>query len=327
MEYLLAFVAISLTTLGSVILIWFLDRFEKEPIWLLALVFVWGALPAIIISLIFEGLLGIPLGFLGDPGLTDVVMGSFVAPIVEESAKGLALLILFFLLRSRFDDVLDGIVFGAIVGAGFAWIEDIMYVCSAFNQGGIEAMGTVFFLRVFIFGLNHAFFTAITGLGFGLARVSRSCWVGGIYIIVFFFLAMGAHFLHNTLVGVGGDAGVLVSFLTHWMGVIGLFLIILVTWLIEFRWIKEELRDECTRGTIGERDYQQVSKWFGRLGWEIRFLMAFDIAGFFRVRKMFNELVKLAFLRRDYRRKPTEATARKIEEMRKAVAKMRAKFA
>jgi len=327
MEYLLAFVAISFTTLGSVILIWFLDRFEKEPVWLLTLVFLWGAVPAVIISLIFEGILGIPLGFLGDAALTDVVMGSFVAPIVEESAKGLALLVLFFLLRSRFDDVLDGIVFGAVVGAGFAWIEDIMYVFSAFGRGGVEAMGTVFFLRVFVFGLNHAFFTAITGLGFGLARVSRSCFLGGLYCVVFFFLAMGAHFLHNTLVGVAGDTGVVVSFFTHWMGVVGLFLIIVVTWLIEFRWIKDELRDECTRGTIGERDYQQATKWFGRLGWEIRFLAAFDIVGFFRVRKMFNDLVKLAFLKRDYKRKPTETNARRVDEMRKVVARMRAKFA
>ena len=327
MEYILAFVGVTVTTAGSLVVIWFLDRFEKEPVWLLALVFIWGAVPAVILSLIAEGMFGIPLGFLVEEGVANVVMGSLVAPVVEESAKALALLAVFFLLRNQLDDVMDGIVFGAVVGAGFAWIEDVLYVCSAFKTGGLEGMGTVFFIRVFVFGLNHAFFTALAGLGFGLARLSRSCWVGGLAVLGFFGLAMGAHFLHNTLVGVFQEEGLIISFVTHWMGVIGLACVIVIAWIIEFKWIREELREECPRGTIGERDYKQVTKWFGRLGWELRFLAAFDVVGFFRVRKMFNLLVKLAFVKRAYRRRPTAANQRSVEELRAKVAKCRAAFA
>jgi len=327
MEYIAGTLAVSTMTAANLVIIWLLDRFEKEPIWLLAFAFLWGAVPAIVISLVAELIFGVPLNMLLGRAAADVVSASFVAPVVEESAKAFALLALFVILRNELDDILDGIVFGAIIGAGFAWIEDIFYICGAFSEGGLENMGSVFFLRCFVFGLNHAFFTALTGLGFGAARVVRSCWFGCLAIFAFFGLAVGAHFFHNFLVSVAGEAGVVVSFLAHWLGVFGLFVVIVIAWLFEWNWIRQELRDEVQLGHIGERDYRQVSKWFGRLGWELRFLFALDFLGFLRIRKMFNLLVKLAFLKRSQRRAPNAGTAKKIDELRGRVARLRAKFA
>jgi RsiW-degrading membrane proteinase PrsW (M82 family) len=322
-EYLAATLAVTLTTIASLILIWFLDRFEKDPVWLLALVFLWGAVPAIIISLVFEMIVGLPLPYLLDAWTADVFMSSIVAPIVEESAKAIALLLVFVALRHHLDDILDGIIFGALVGVGFAWIEDIFYLFGAASEGGVEAMGFVFVLRVFVFGLNHAFFTALTGLGFGIAKVVRSCWLGGLAVLFFFAAAVGAHFLHNALVSVGGEAGVLVSFLVHWGGVLGLLLVVIAVWFAEWHWIKKELRAEVVSGTIGERDYRQVSKWFGRVGWELRFLVAFDLGGYLHVRRMYNRLVKLAFMKRSYARRPKESTERRIAELRERIVRDR----
>ncbi|NIT36842.1 MAG: PrsW family intramembrane metalloprotease [candidate division Zixibacteria bacterium] len=93
--------------------------------------------------------------------------------------EGVRFAFIFFVIRHHLDDILDGIVFGAVVGAGFAWLEDIFYVLGAAAEG-VEAMGLVFVLRVFVFGLNHAFFTALAGLGFGVVKVVRSCWLGGL---------------------------------------------------------------------------------------------------------------------------------------------------
>jgi len=318
-EYLAGAVAVTVTTIGSLFIIWLLDRFEKDPVWLLMLIFLWGAVPAIIISLIVEMISGIPLPYLMDAWTADIFMGSIVAPITEEFAKALALLAVFALLRHHLDDILDGIIYGAVVGIGFAWVEDIMYCFGACAEGGFEAMGMVFFLRVFVFGLNHAFFTALTGIGFGIAKVVRSCWVGGLAVIFFFALAIGAHFLHNTLVGVAGDAGIIVSFLVHWGGVIGLLAVVVAVWFAEWGWIKKGLKDEVGRGTIGKRDFEQVSKWFGRVGWELRFLFAFDFGGFFYVRRLYNRLVKLAFLKRSYERRPNEARQRRIDGLRKRI--------
>jgi RsiW-degrading membrane proteinase PrsW (M82 family) len=323
-EYLAAALAVTLTTIASLILIWFLDRFEKDPVWLLATVFLWGAVPAVIVSLVVELIFGLPLPYLLDSWAAGIFMSSVVAPVVEESAKGVALLFVFLVLRHHLDDILDGIIYGAVIGVGFAWVEDIFYLFGAAAQGGMEAMGFVFVLRVFVFGLNHAFFTALTGLGFGIAKVVRSCWLGGLAVVFFFAAAVGAHFLHNTLVAVGGEAGIVASFLVHWGGLFALLVVVVVVWFTEWYWIKKELRAEVASGTIGERDYHQVSKWFGRLGWELRFLAALDLGGYFRVRRMYNRLVKLAFLKRSYARRPKDSTERRIAELRERVARDRA---
>jgi len=303
-------------------LIWFLDRFEKEPIWLLALAFLWGAVPAVVVSLVIEAAFRIPLGHILEKGIAEAVMGTVVAPVTEEGAKALGLLLLFLVIRHHLDDILDGIIFGAVVGAGFAWLEDIFYVLGAAAEG-VEAMGIVFVLRVFVFGLNHALFTALAGLGFGVAKVVRSCWLGVLAVALSFGAAVGAHLLHNALVGMESEAGVVASFAIHWSGVFGLLVIIVGVWFAEWHWIKNELREELALGTVGEREYRQVSKWFGRLGWELKFLAAFDVDGFIRVRKMYNRLVKLAFLKRSWRRRPRERTERRIAELRERIAQGR----
>ena len=317
----------SVTTAGSLVLIWFLDRFEKDPLWLLTLVFLWGAVPAAVAALIFNTLFQLPLYFMFGPEASLALAASFVAPPVEETAKGVALVIVFFALRHRFTDVLAGITFGAMVGAGFAWVEDISYICAAFYQGGVEAMTALFVIRVFVFGLGHAFMTAITGIGFGLAREVRSCWLGGVAVAFFFGLAMAFHFLRNFLSTVFGGPGTILSVLVHWAGLFGLLVVVVGAWVYQWRWIRGELREEVALGNVGERDYRQVSKWFGRLGWELRFLFALDFGGLFRIRKMFNLLVSLAFLKRDYRRRPDERAKRRIEETRARVALLRRKFA
>jgi RsiW-degrading membrane proteinase PrsW (M82 family) len=326
-EYLLGALAVTVATAGSVALIWFLDRFEKDPIWLLALVFLWGAVPAIVAAGTLNTVFGLSLNVIFGPFLGNALTASFVAPPVEETAKGLALLLVFVVLRYRFTDVLAGIVFGAIVGAGFAWVEDITYVLGALARGGMEQMTAVFVLRVFAFGFNHAFFTALTGLGLGLARELRSCWLGAAAALFFFGLAMGAHFLHNFLASFFDMSGAVVSFFIHWAGVGALLVVVVAAWIYQWKWVKVELREEVALGNVGERDYRQVSKWFGRLGWELKFLAALDLEGFMRIRKMFNQLVRLAFLKRDYRRRPSKDTQRRIDETRARVALLRRKFA
>lgn len=327
MEYLIGALAVTVSTAGSVALIWFLDRFEKDPIWLLALVFLWGAVPAIFAAGTLNSIFRYPLDVVFGPYLGHALTASFVAPPVEETAKGLALLILFFVLRHRFTDVLAGIVFGAIVGAGFAWVEDMDYIWKALSEGGTELMTMVFFVRVFLFGFGHAFYTALTGMGFGFARELRNRWLGAGAVLFFFALAMAGHFFHNFLATFFRGGGFLVGLLVHWMGLGGLCIVVVAAWVYQWKWIKVELREEVELGNIGERDYRQVSKWFGRLGWELKFLAALDLEGFMRIRKMFNQLVRLAFLKRDYRRRPSKDTQRRIDETRARVALLRRKFA
>ncbi len=187
-------------------------------------------------------------------------------------------------------------------------------------------MTATFVARVFIFGLGHAFLTAITGIGFGFAREVRSCWLGGLVVVFFFGLAIAFHFIRNFLLSFFGGPGALLYLLVHWVGLFSLLAVIVGAWVYQWKWIRGELREEVALGNVGERDYRQVSKWFGRLGWEVRFFAALDFRGVLRIRKMFNLLVNLAFLKRSYRRRPDEDTWRRIEETRARVALLRRRF-
>jgi len=237
--------------------IWWFDRYEKEPLWLLTVTFLWGAIPAIILSLIVELILGIPVSVLGEGLLTAVVESGGVAPVVEETAKAVALLGLFVFLRHEFDNVLDGIIYGALVGFGFAMTENVLYFLSSLFTGGWGEWGMVVFLRAGVFGLNHAFFTSLTGAALGFARLSRAGW--GKWLVPPFglSLAIAFHAVHN----IGASLAelscmtVLFSLLTDWGGVLVVFAVILLSAKQEKKWITHELKEEVASGVLSQADY------------------------------------------------------------------------
>src|SRR3954447_9527822 len=106
-------------TLLYAVILWWLDRYEKEPLPLLLVAFMWGAVPAILLALLLERWAGLPLE---QVVLTDqareITMASLVAPLVEEAFKAVILVVLFLAYRREFDDVLDGVIYGAMVGLG-----------------------------------------------------------------------------------------------------------------------------------------------------------------------------------------------------------------
>ncbi|MGK2859403.1 MAG: PrsW family glutamic-type intramembrane protease [Thermoanaerobaculia bacterium] len=153
-----------------------LDRFEPEPWWLLALTFVWGAAIATFFSMILNTVnVSILMSTAGAAG--DALGAVISAPIVEELAKGLALLLLFFWQRDEFDNVTDGIVYAMMVALGFAMIENVAYYGRAFAQGGLGDATAVFVLRGVMAPFSHPLFTSMTGIGLGAARESDNRWV------------------------------------------------------------------------------------------------------------------------------------------------------
>jgi hypothetical protein len=96
--------------------VYWLDRYEKEPIILLGATFFWGVVIAAGGAFIINTAFGMGIYvFTGSEGAADVGTTSIVAPIVEEFLKGFAVLIVFFLFRKEFDSVLDGIIYAAIL--------------------------------------------------------------------------------------------------------------------------------------------------------------------------------------------------------------------
>ena len=149
-------------------IIYFIDRYEKEPLWLLGAAFVWGAVPSVIISFIFNSLLSIPLYQLAGSN-SELWAASAIAPPVEETVKGILVLAILFFRRSEIDSLLDGIIYGAVVGMGFAVVENVYYFMNVYAEGGLEAWSVNMFMRGVVFGLNHSLFTAVTGLGVAYA--------------------------------------------------------------------------------------------------------------------------------------------------------------
>jgi hypothetical protein len=116
------------------------------------------------------------------------------------------------------DGPLDGAIYGGVIGLGFTLTEDALYVASAGAQQGAAGFTGLFFVRTVLAGLGHASFTAMTGVGIGVAAESRSGLVKIIAPIGGWMAAVGLHFLHNFLVtfALGGGIGLLLKLLIFW---------------------------------------------------------------------------------------------------------------
>ncbi|HUS13867.1 MAG TPA: PrsW family intramembrane metalloprotease [Chloroflexia bacterium] len=267
-----------------VLVIWWLDRYEKEPVSLAVLAFVWGAVPAILVALVLEIVLGIPFAGAGSIGAFSEA--TVIAPIVEEGAKGILLFILFLAYRHEFDDVLDGILYGALVGLGFSVVENIVYgFRSAFPDGyspgqepELDAVLAIWFLRSGLFGLNHAFFTSITGAALGFLRANPGVRSRVALPVLGLGGAMFFHSLHNSLVSLGELAGssvacigCLVSPVADWSGVVVIGAIALLAGIKERRWIEQQLLEEVAVGRFSPAEYQMLISARRRLGarWDL----------------------------------------------------------
>lgn len=258
-------------------IIWWFDRYEKEPLWLLAVTFLWGAVPAIIISLIAELILGVPVSVLGEGLWAEVVDSGGVAPVVEETAKAIALWGLFVFLRREFDDVLDGIIYGALVGCGFAMTENVLYFVSSLLAEGWVEWSMVVFMRAIVFGLNHAFFTSLTGAALGFARLSRAAWGKWLAPPFGLGLAIGFHAIHNLGASLAelNCMTILFSLFSDWGGVLVVFVVILLAAQQEKTWITQELKEEVASGILSQADYVMttsyrqrfLARWEALLGW------------------------------------------------------------
>lgn len=251
------------------LVLWWLDRYEKEPFALLAVAFVWGAVPSIILALIMQILLDIPVMVIsGSNQLTYELLGaSVVAPLTEEAVKGVALLALLLLLRREIDSPIDGVIYGGIVGFGFAAVENVFYLFGAYSQGGVGGVLGLAFLRAGIFGLNHAMYTGFTGLGVALALEVNRKFLKPVPVAIGFAVSVGVHALHNALAtfsSYGGALALLVAVATDWLGVLILLLVAGVTFWLERRRIAAYGERLVQQSMASEDDVRRLKSTFRR---------------------------------------------------------------
>ena len=156
---------LALVPLGIVLFgVRLIDRWEPEPRSLVVFALAWGAVAAVGLALLFDLLLTVAAG-IRNPFFTGVIQ----APFIEEVAKGLGVFLVFMIGRRAFDGPVDGVVYGALVGAGFAFTENIQYFGISLITGGAGELTLTFILRGLVSPFAHAMFSALTGFAIGIA--------------------------------------------------------------------------------------------------------------------------------------------------------------
>jgi hypothetical protein len=220
--------------------------------------------------------------------------------------------LLLLLFRREFDNVVDGIVYGALVGLGFAMTENIIYFGRAYADGGVVGVGVSFYLRVMLSGLAHAIYTGTIGAGIGYARENRSA-LGWFVAFICFCLGVFQHFLWNTLpagllplvVGDSDEAALLLLFVLFplsaliFLGPGFLFLLIMGfrSSAREARLIREFLKPELEAGVISPLIYDKCGRPFRRSLDEWGQLFSKGPGAWSRRRQTYQLATELAFSR------------------------------
>ncbi len=247
-------------------LVYWIDRWEKEPLRLLGGVFLWGALVAAGGAFVINSVMGLSINlFTHSHALTELATGSVVAPVVEELLKALAVLLVFLIKHDEFDTILDGVVYAAVAALGFAATENTLYIYrDGFLAAGYAGMLSMVFVRVVLVGWQHPFYTAFTGIGLATARLSRRREVQLAAPVFGLLLAIIFHALHNLFaVSLTGFSGFVAGTIFDWTGWTFMFLFVLWAMYREHRWIVEYLREEVALGVISPAQYQAAASTLG----------------------------------------------------------------
>lgn len=251
----------------------FLDRYDPEPPWLIASAFAWGAIVSIVFSAIVNDLIGGIVGAIAqNPVIGHLASVVISAPIFEELSKGVGVVLIMIIFRREFDDILDGIVYGSIVGLGFATVENVLYYGRGVNAGA----GSLVFLllvRGIMSPFIHSTFTSMTGIGCGISRESHNTIVrilapiGGYIGAV--ALHMGWNGVISTLVPVlFGEAG---FWIAYFVLAVPFFLIFVgfcvYTMRRQNKILREMLAIDTARGLITQEQMDTATSALKSTGW------------------------------------------------------------
>ncbi len=252
--------------------IWWLDRYEREPLRWVVLTFLWGALGAtclgVLLSVVMEFSLSmvIPTAY---EGLTSAVI---VAPLAEEFTKGLIFLILIF--SKELDNETDGLIYGAAVGIGFAMVENLLYYGAVALTGTPEMFFFTVFARTFFSALVHTVSSALLGYTIGYVRHRRLFPWLWLWPVIGFVLAVVNHALWNLAATLSGSG--LLDGTREDLEVMGIGMLLVVAMSVmmfaitqfslmrEQKIIKRYLREEAKAGVIPEHHVDIIPYWLKR---------------------------------------------------------------
>jgi RsiW-degrading membrane proteinase PrsW (M82 family) len=279
-------------------LVLWIDRYEGEPLWMLATAFLWGAFIATFAAFFLNTTAQLIVSAVANASAGEAFAAVISAPIVEESGKACILFIFFFWKKDEFDGVIDGVVYASMAALGFAMSENILYYGKAAAAGGGGALTATFILRGFFAPFSHPLFTSMTGIGLGLARQSTNLAIKIITPIVGLLMAIFMHSIWNGSAVLGGGV---VFMLTYILVMVPAFFIMLIVISLSLRRegqvVREFLVTDLQRGFLTQEEYKQLGSIIGRMGSSFNALSSSGYKGW-RARMRFNQLAsELAFHR------------------------------
>jgi protease PrsW len=248
------------------ILVWWFDRYDREPIWLVGTSFLWGAIGAVTLAMVGSLVMMVPLNMVLGHAAADSAGAVFVAPLVEEPMKAM---ILFLIVWSRhFDNTTDGFVYGAAAGLGFGMTENFLYFTSVAMSGSVGAWMATVVVRTFYSAVMHAVATSIVGASFGFSRF-RPFYVKFLVVPIGFTIAMTIHGVWNGLLTADEwvrSNGVLssIDFLLFPVEFLAIVLVFQFCLLDERATIRRELDEEARLGVMPVDHVKNIASYFKR---------------------------------------------------------------
>jgi len=248
------------------------DRWEPEPPRLLLVAFLWGACVATLTALVINSSAALAADEVLGKGSGDVIGATVAAPVVEEAVKGAFLIGLLIWRRREFDGVIDGIVYAGLVAAGFAFTENILYIGRAFAEeaaaGQSGLVVTVLVLRGLFSPFAHPLFTAMMGIGVGIAALSRNKAVRVLAPLAGYLVAVLLHALWNGSAALGGGEGFLAVYVFIMVPLFaGMITFVVLQRRREQRVVAAALPGFAQAGWVAPSEIELLSSLAGRRGW------------------------------------------------------------
>ncbi len=252
-------------------IIYFLDLYEREPRSILLAAGLWGGVAATTLSMYTNTpLMEVIYKITGDATFTNEWSAALTAPFVEELFKGLAVVLLIAIARKELDDVLDGFVWGAMVGIGFLLVEDVLYFVRAYAESGdMATIAQMFMIRILGAGpYSHFLYTGLTGMGLAyyVVRTDKSKGTRLLTAIGLIAAGVGAHFFWNSPIfsGIlGPDSGIIEWFafvtIKGLPALIGLVIVVRLARQRERRWFAALASNFYDDGCITPEEITELS--------------------------------------------------------------------
>ncbi len=294
-------------------LLYWSDRYEKEPKRLLAAAFLWGAIPALITALVVELFFELPPQLIGSEALEALRLG-IVAPLLQEILKAAAVMLVYWRCRDEFDNVLDGILYGAMTGFGFAMTGNLISYVGSFAVWGPTGLNATVFAEGLLNRLNHALYSAVFGAGLGWGRLHPKRSRRWAVPVAALAGAAAVHALHNWV----SQRMLGLNLITVAVALAGLGAMIAVAlWSLRRQ---RRVLTAARAGKVPDSLYRDLPRAGGRsrAGW--RALRRGGPAAWLRTQKLLQLCAELAFkLRQQRRGREAPRTPETIEELRRGI--------